>query len=308
MNWLKNLVRPKLLDLVGANREGPDDPWRRCPRCGQMLFHRDVEKNLNVCQHCDHHMRMGAVERLTMLFDEGTGQVIEMADDMAIDPLKFRDRRKYADRLKEAGARTGAAEAVTVGHGRMGGTGVVIAVLDFEFMDGTMGMAVGEGLIAAARLSVLQDVPLIVVSSSGGARVQEGIFALMQMPRTAIAVDHVRQAGLPYIVVLADPTTGGSSASFAMLGDVAIAEPGAVIGFAGPRVTEQTMLDVAADGAQPAETLADHGMVDMVVHRHDLRKTLVRIVRLLRDRTPTAEVVALPGAANDAAEEGQAAG
>ncbi|MCH8212898.1 MAG: acetyl-CoA carboxylase carboxyltransferase subunit beta [Proteobacteria bacterium] len=287
MNWLKDFVRPKLRELVGGPKDIPEDLWDKCPKCSQMIFHRDREKNLGVCQHCGHHMRLGAKRRLEMLFDDGAYQTIE-SDSPVTDPLKFRDRRKYAERLKEARTRTGADDALTVAHGKMGGIDVVIAALDFAFMGGSMGVAVGEGMLAAARLAVARNAPLIVVTSSGGARMQEGILSLMQMARTTIAVSEVREAGLPYIVVLTDPTTGGVSASFAMLGDIAIAESGALIGFAGARVIEQTIRETLPEGFQKAEFLLEHGMVDMVVRRHELRDTLIRIVGLLGNRVPAA--------------------
>jgi acetyl-CoA carboxylase carboxyl transferase subunit beta len=298
MNWLKNFVRPKLQQLVGGGKEIPENLWNKCPECSQMIFHRDMEKNLHVCQHCGYHMRLSAKLRLDMLFDNAEYQTIEIAETID-DPLNFRDRRKYAERLKEARDRTGEDDALMVAHGSMGGL-VVVAALDFGFMGGSMGVAVGEGLLTAARLAVVQDAPLIVVPSSGGARMQEGIHSLMQLPRTTIAVQDVRDAGLPYVVVLADPTTGGVSASFAMLGDIAIAEPGAVIGFAGARVIEQTIRETLPEGFQRSEYLFEHGMVDMVVHRADLRDTLIRVLSLLRNRAPAAQVLPMPDAPADA--------
>jgi len=292
MNWLKNIVRPKLKQLVGGQKDIPDNLWHKCPSCEEMIFHRDLEKNFRVCPHCGHHLRLGSAERLKMLFDNGEYQSIDLPEASA-DPLKFRDRRKYSDRLKEAQAKTGLKDALTVAHGRMGGLNVVIAALDFAFMGGSMGVGVGEGLVTAARLAVVQNAPLIVVPSSGGARMQEGILSLMQMARTTIAVEEVKDAGLPYIVVLTDPTTGGVSASFAMLGDVAIAETGAVIGFAGARVIEQTIREKLPEGFQRAEYLLDHGMVDMVVRRQDLRDTLVRVIGLLINTGPAGDVLAL---------------
>ena len=280
MNWLKNFVRPKLRQLVGKPKDVPDDLWHKCPACGQMIFHRELEKNLRVCQHCGHHMRLSALERFAMLFDERAYQTIEVKSQ-AHDPLKFRDQKKYADRLKEAQGKTGRDDALAVAHGRIGGSLAVAAALDFGFMGGSMGIAVGEGLLAAAKLAKEKRAPLIAITSSGGARMQEGIFSLMQMVRTTIAVEDLGAARVPYIVVLADPTTGGVSASFAMLGDIAIAEPGAIIGFAGARVIEQTIREKLPEGFQRAEYLLDHGMVDMVVHRHDLRATLAKLLRLL---------------------------
>ena len=295
MNWLKNFVRPKLRELVGGQKEIPENLWNKCPKCEEMIFHRDLEKNLQVCQHCGHHLRIGAAKRLEMLFDDGEYQPIELENPL-IDPLKFRDVKKYSDRLKDAQGKTGANDALIVAHGKMGSLAVVVAAFDFGFMGGSMGTAVGEGLLAASRLAVVQDAPLIVVPSSGGARMQEGILSLMQMPRTTIAVEEIREAGLPYIVVLSDPTTGGVSASFAMLGDIAIAETGAIIGFAGARVIEQTIREKLPEGFQRAEYLLEHGIVDMVVHRQELRDALIRILTLLRNPRPPAEVVALPAA------------
>ncbi len=280
MNWLTNFVRPKLRELVRGQKEIPDDLWRKSRGCEEMIFHRDLEKNLSVCQHCGHHMRIGATKRLAMLFDDGAYETVEVESSPA-DPLKFRDQKKYTDRLKEARSKTDAPDALTVAHGKLDGMEVVIAVLDFDFMGGSMGIAVGDGMLSATRLAVSKKAPLIVVSSSGGARMQEGVLSLMQLPRTTIAVEQVKEAHLPYIVVLADPTTGGVSASFAMLGDIAIAEEGAVIGFAGPRVIEQTIGEKLPDGFQRAEYLLDHGMVDMVVTRHQLRDTLIGVVTLL---------------------------
>jgi len=292
MNWLSNYVRPKIRALV-APREVPENLWHKCPSCEAMIFHRELEENLNVCQHCGHHMRLDPGKRLSMMFDGGEYQTVELPKTPA-DPLKFRDTKRYTDRLKEAQAKAERADAIVVAFGKMGGMDVVIAAFDFRFMGGSMGIAVGEGLVSAAKLAVLQEAPLIVVPASGGARMQEGILSLMQMPRTVIAVEMVKEAGLPYIVVLTDPTTGGVTASFAMLGDIQIAEKGAQIGFAGARVIEDTIRETLPEGFQRSEYLLEHGMVDMVVHRKDLRDTLVRMLGLLRHRGPSAEVVMLP--------------
>ena len=302
MNWISNFVRPKIRALV--TREVPENLWRKCPACAQMIFHRELEANQRVCPHCGHHMRIGAKRRLEMLFDEGEFSTIELPETPT-DPLRFRDRKRYGERLKEAQGKAKQKEAILVAHGKMDGMSAVIAAFDFSFMGGSMGMAVGEGLLAAARLAVLQEAPLITVPASGGARMQEGILSLMQMPRTVIAVEQVREAGLPYIVVLADPTTGGVSASFAMLGDIALAEPGAIVGFAGQRVIEETIREKLPEGFQRAEYLLEHGMIDMVVHRRELRETLIRLLKLLRNRTPAAEVVTLPHVETDAS-HGQA--
>ncbi|MBF0327005.1 MAG: acetyl-CoA carboxylase carboxyltransferase subunit beta [Alphaproteobacteria bacterium] len=292
MNWLTNYVRPKLQALVRP-KEVPDNLWHKCPGCGHMIFHRDLEKALNVCGHCGHHMRLSVKKRLEMLFDEGRYTRIELPK-IIDDPLKFRDQKRYSDRLKETRAKTGEHDAIVVAHGKMGGLGVVIAAFNFDFQGGSMGVAVGEGIVAAAELAVLQDAPLIVIPASGGARMQEGILSLMQMARTTVAVDKVKEKRLPYIVLLTDPTTGGVSASFAMLGDIAISEPGAVIGFAGARVIENTIREKLPEGFQRAEYLLDKGMVDMVVPRRDLRATLVRVLSLLKNRAPAGDLVTLP--------------
>jgi acetyl-CoA carboxylase carboxyl transferase subunit beta len=305
MNWLKNWVRPKLRELVGQ-KEIPENLWHKCPKCEQMIFHRDLAANLRVCPHCGHHMRLTVAERLKMLFDDGAYQTIELPEAVS-DPLRFRDSKRYAERLRDARSKNGARDALSVAHGKMGGMNVVVAAFNFDFMGGSMGIAVGEGLLAAARLAVVQDAPLIVVPASGGARMQEGILSLMQMVRTTLAVEDMREAGLPYIVVLTDPTTGGVSASFAMLGDITVAEPGAVIGFAGARVIEQTIRAKLPEGFQRAEYLYDHGMVDMVVNRHELRAALIRIIDLLRNRRPPGELVTLADAEEAATAEAKPA-
>jgi acetyl-CoA carboxylase carboxyl transferase subunit beta len=295
MNWLTNFVRPKIRALVQKS-DVPDNLWDKCAGCGKMLFHRELQANLMVCQHCGHHMRLSAKRRLELLFDNGEYHTIELPA-ISRDPLKFRDLKRYGDRLKEAQARTGVDDAVLVAHGKLGGRDVVVFALNFEFMGGSMGVAVGEGILSAARLAALQEAPLIGVCASGGARMQEGILSLMQMPRTTIAINLVKEAGQPFISVLTDPTTGGVTASFAMLGDIALAEPGAVIGFAGARVIEETIREKLPEGFQRSEYLRDHGMVDIVVHRKDMRDTLIRVLDLLCRRGPEAEVVSLPGAA-----------
>ncbi|MFM7345207.1 MAG: acetyl-CoA carboxylase, carboxyltransferase subunit beta [Tagaea sp.] len=292
MSWLTNFVRPKIRALV-RKTEVPDNLWDTCPACGKMIFHRDLEANQRVCTHCGHHMRLPAKRRLETLFDDGAYARIELPKTIQ-DPLKFRDQKKYADRLKAARDKTGEQDAILVAHGRIGGVAAVIAAFDFEFQGGSMGVAVGEALIAAARLAVLQQAALIVVPASGGARMQEGILSLMQLPRTVIAAEEVKEAGLPYLVLLTDPTTGGVSASFAMLGDIAIAEPGATVGFAGARVIEETIREKLPPGFQKAEYLLDHGMVDMVVHRHELRAAIGKLLKLLTEPRASADVVALP--------------
>ena len=279
MNWLTNYVRPKIRALV-ARKDVPDNLWHKCPNCEAMLFHRDLEENLSVCQHCGFHMRLDAPKRLSTLFDDGAYQTIELPKTL-IDPLKFRDQKRYTDRLKEAQGKIGRPDAIVIGHGTMGGLPTVVAAFDFGFMGGSMGIAVGEGLLAAAKAAVARRAPLVVVPASGGARMQEGILSLMQMPRTTIAVEMVKEAGLPYVVVLTDPTYGGVSASYAMLGDVQVAEPGAQIGFAGARVIAGAIREKLPEGFQRAEYLLKNGMLDMVVHRHELRETLSRLLHLL---------------------------
>ncbi len=287
MSWLTEYVRPKIRTLLGQRPDVPDNLWSQCPSCEQMVFTKELEKNQRVCPHCGHHMRGTALERLDWTFDEGTATRIELPRAPA-DPLTFRDQKRYAERLREARAKTGLEDAIVVAHGTIGGARAVVAAMEFSFMGGSMGAAVGEGLVAAARLAVLQEAPLVVFTASGGARMQEGAVSLMQMPRTTIAAMMLREARLPFIVVLTDPTTGGVTASFAMLGDIQIAEPGALIGFAGARVIEQTVRETLPEGFQRAEYLHEHGIVDMVVRRTEMRETLGRLIALLAPHVPAA--------------------
>ena len=281
MSWLAEYVRPKIRTLLGR-REVPDNLWVQCPGCQQMLFGKDLERNLKVCTGCGFHMRTTAAERLAYTLDADPGVTRIELPRVPADPLRFRDSKRYADRLKEARDRTGLDDAILVAHGTIGGHRAVVAAQAYEFMAGSMGAAVGEAIVAAARLAVLQQAPLILFTASGGARMQEGAISLMQMPRTTIAVRLVKDAGLPVITVLTDPTTGGVTASFAMLGDLQIAEPGAMIGFAGPRVIEQTVRETLPDGYQRSEYLLAHGILDMVVPRTEMRDTLARLIGLLR--------------------------
>ncbi len=290
MSWLDRFARPKVRGLFRKD-DIPHDLWEKCPNCEQMIFYRELENNQRVCPHCDHHLRLDARKRLSYLFDDGEFQTIELPE-VANDPLRFRDRKRYADRLKDARSDANQ-DAVIVAHGSIGGNPVVVAAFDFAFLGGSMGVAVGEALLSGARLAVLQDSSFIVVPASGGARMQEGTLSLMQMARTTIAVDELKEAHLPYIVVLTHPTTGGVTASFAMLGDIAIAEPGAVIGFAGARVIEDTIREKLPEGFQRSEHLLEHGMIDMVVRRHDLRDTLATTISLLRNTGAPAQVVEL---------------
>lgn len=250
-----------------------------------MIFAKDLHKAMNVCPHCGHHMRALVNDRLAWTFDENGYTRIELPKAPA-DPLGFRDQKRYVDRLREQRAKTHLDEALVVAHGTITGHKAVVAVMAYEFMAGTMGAALGEGVVAAARLAVLQQAPLVIFTASGGARMQEGMISLMQMPRTTIALQMVKEAGLAYIVVMTNPTTGGVTASFAMLGDIQIAEPNALIGFAGPRVIEQTVRETLPDGFQRSEFLREHGMLDMVVPRPGLRETLGRVIGLLGRQEP----------------------
>ena len=282
MNWLTNFARPKLKAIFGR-RDTPENLWKKCKNCGDMIFHRDIVAAQHVCPNCNYHMKVGPQERFESLFDDGKYEDLTLPD-VATDPLKFRDEKKYTDRLREARNKTGQKDAVKAAIGKIEGRSAVICVQNFAFMGGSLGMAAGEALISAAETAVDRGLPLIVFTAAGGARMQEGILSLMQMPRTTIAVQMLQEANLPYIVVLTDPTTGGVTASYAMLGDIQIAEPGALIGFAGPRVIEQTIRETLPDEFQRSEYLLDHGMVDMVVHRHDLKETLARLVGLLIEK------------------------
>lgn len=279
MNWINNVVRPKIQGIL-RKREMPDNLWVKCPETGQMVYYKDLEANQFVVPGSNYHMRMSAEQRFTALFDDGQYETVAVPE-VAPDPLKFRDERRYTDRLKDARTKTGMTDAVLVGTGTLDGLGVVAAAQDFGFMGGSLGRAAGEAVIVAMRKAKERKSPFIMFAASGGARMQEGILSLMQMPRTTVAVQELRDACLPYIVVLTHPTTGGVTASYAMLGDVHIAEPGALIGFAGPRVIEQTIREKLPEGFQRSEYLFEHGMVDMVIHRHELRDTLSRICRLL---------------------------
>jgi acetyl-CoA carboxylase carboxyl transferase subunit beta len=284
MNWINNYVRPRI-NSIFSRRETPDNLWTKCDECGTMLFHREVSDNLNVCTNCGHHMPISPRERFQTLFDGGIFTEIKVPAPTP-DPLHFRDQKKYPDRLKAAQKQTDETEAMLVATGEIGRTPIVAAGQDFSFMAGSMGMYVGNAIIAAAEEAVRLKRPLILFSAAGGARMQEGILSLMQMPRTTVAVQMLKEAGLPYIVVLTHPTTGGVTASYAMLGDVHIAEPNALICFAGPRVIEQTIREKLPEGFQRAEYLLDHGMLDRVTPRTELRDELINITRMLLGLTP----------------------
>jgi acetyl-CoA carboxylase carboxyl transferase subunit beta len=281
MNWLTNYVRPKLHGLVGE-KDLPDNLWEKCPSCGGMIYRRELEQNDFVCTLCGHCLRLSAKKRLDMLFDDGVYTPIELPD-VKENPLKFADLKDYGDRLSDARKKTRLDEAILVACGDLGGRPVVAGAFDFSFMGGSMGSAVGEAILAAADLALLQEAPLILFPASGGARMQEGILSLMQMARTTMAVSKLKAKKLPYLVVLTDPTTGGVTASFAMLGDVTLAEPGAVIGFAGTRVIEQTIRSTLPEGFQKAEYVQAHGMIDMVVERKKIRPTLIQLLSLMTE-------------------------
>jgi acetyl-CoA carboxylase carboxyl transferase subunit beta len=278
MNWISNVVRPKIRSFL--RRDTPENLWIKCPESGQLVFHKDVEANQFVIPGSGFHMRMAPVARLKSMFDDGAYEDISLPE-VPLDPLKFRDEKRYVDRLKDARTKTGSPDAVKIAVGKIEGQALTIGVQDFEFMGGSLGMAAGEAVIRGLETALDRRTPFVMFAASGGARMQEGMFSLMQMPRTTVALQRLRAARLPYIVVLTNPTTGGVTASYAMLGDVHIAEPGALVGFAGPRVIEQTIREKLPEGFQRAEYLKAHGMVDMVVHRLELKATIARLCRVL---------------------------
>ncbi|MCH2249816.1 MAG: acetyl-CoA carboxylase, carboxyltransferase subunit beta [Cognatishimia sp.] len=284
MNWITNYVRPTI-NSIFSRREVPENLWSKCDNCGTMLFHRELKDNLNVCTNCDHHMAITPRDRFTALFDGGIFTEVEVPEPVA-DPLTFKDQKKYPDRMKAAQKKTGERDAMLVAEGEIGRTPIVAAGQDFSFMGGSMGMYVGNAIIAGVERAVATKRPFILFSAAGGARMQEGILSLMQMPRTTVALQMLKEAGLPYIVVLTHPTTGGVTASYAMLGDVQIAEPNALIGFAGARVIEQTIREKLPEGFQRAEYLLDHGMLDRVTKRTEMRDELITIVRMLMGLSP----------------------
>ncbi len=284
-NWIENVVRPKIRSLWTKRSEAPQNLWVKCPETGEMVFHKDLEANQFVFPNSGYHQRIDARTRLRLLFDDAQFDTLPLPT-VPVDPLRFRDERRYTERLKAAKAKTGMDDAVMLGTGTVEGVPLVAAVQDFDFMGGSLGMAAAEAIIVGAETAVERHHPYVLFAGSGGARMQEGILSLMQLPRTTIAVDMVKDAGLPYLVVLTNPTTGGVTASYAMLGDVHLAEPGALIGFAGPRVIEQTIREKLPEGFQRSEYLLAHGMVDSVVHRHRLRETIARLCRLMMKQPP----------------------
>ena len=306
MNWITNYVRPRINSLF-SRRDVPENLWTKCPECGTMLFHRELADNLQVCTNCGHHLPITPRDRFAALFDNGIFKEVPVPEPIT-DPLQFRDQKKYPERLKAAQKSTGEKEAMLVAEGEMGRTPIVAAAQDFSFMAGSMGMYVGNAIVAAAERAVALKRPLVLFSAAGGARMQEGILSLMQMPRTTVAVEMLKEAGLPYIVVLTHPTTGGVTASYAMLGDVQIAEPNALICFAGPRVIEQTIREKLPEGFQRAEYLLEHGMLDRVTKRGDLREELITILRMMMRQPPAVkgELAAATPAALPAAEPAKA--
>lgn len=290
MNWLSDFVRPKIKKIT--TKEIADNLWTKCPQCGHMLFTKELEKNNFVCSACDHHLRFPVLKRFAMLFDNAEYKLISLPQ-LKEDPLNFKDSKKYSDRLRSYRKATGSQDAIKIAQGEIGGISCVVAAFDFGFMGGSMGTVVGEGIVKAAELATKGNYPLITISASGGARMQEGILSLMQMARTTAAVNLVKEKGLPFISILTDPTTGGVSASFAMLGDIHIAEKGCVIGFAGARVIEQTIREKLPIGFQRAEYLREHGMVDIVVHRQEMRDTLVRVISILTHQKPQVKTLAI---------------
>jgi acetyl-CoA carboxylase carboxyl transferase subunit beta len=293
MNWISNVVPPKIRSLL--RRDTPENLWVKCPESGQLVFHKDLEANLMVVPGSGYHMRISPKARLASLFDDGDYEEA-VTPETPTDPLRFRDIKRYADRLRENRARAGTVDAITVAFGKLERQDVTVAVQDFGFQGGSLGLSAGEAIVTGMAMAVERRTPFVIFTTSGGARMQEGMFALMQMPRTTVAVRRLREAKLPYIVVLTNPTTGGVTASYGMLGDVHIAEPGAVIGFAGARVIEQTIRERLPEGFQRAEYQRAHGMVDMVVPRPQQRETLAQLLRLL-SRTP-AHAVAQPSGAS----------
>jgi len=278
MNWLTEIVRPKIKKTTP--KEIADNLWVRCPNCNQMLFSKELKESHYVCTSCGHHLRLYVEKRLKMLFDNEEYTLVKLPV-IQDDPLKFKDIQRYADRLKNNRRKTGCQDAIQVAQGKIGNIDCVLAAMDFSFMGGSMGIAVGEGIVEGAHLALASHSPFITVAASGGARMQEGMLSLMQMARTTAAINELKEARIPYISILTDPTTGGVSASFAMLGDVNIAEKGCLIGFAGQRVIEQTIHEKLPEGFQRAEYLLEHGMVDMVVDREHMKEKLVKVLSLL---------------------------
>ena len=280
MSWITDYVKPQLNKLFGTQDQTPENVWIKCPDTNMIIHTRELENNLYISPHSDHHFAVPIKARLKMFFDGQEYETIQ-TPSLQNDPLEFKDTKSYKDRLKASRAKTQEEDAICVGYGRINNQPTVIAAFNFQFMGGSMGSAVGEGIVKAAELAVEKNAGLMIIPASGGARMQEGILSLMQMARTTIAINRLKKAKLPYIVLLTNPTTGGVSASFAMIGDIHIAEPKAIIGFAGKRVIEQTVKEQLPEGFQTAEYLYEHGMVDMVVHRKELKKEVGKCLELL---------------------------
>ena len=277
MNWLTNFVKPKLSALV-KRKDVPENLWQNCPSCGNMIHHKDLKENLRVCNTCNHHFRMSADDRIELLFSKDETQEIEL-DKISDDPLNFSDKKKYKDRLKEYRKKTKREDAFILLHTKIGQSEIICGLMNFSFMGGSMGRAVGGAIVKGAKTALEKKCPFVIFTSSGGARMQEGIISLMQMPRTVAAVELLNENKIPYIVVLTEPTTGGVTASFAMLGDITIAEQGSTIGFAGKRVIQDTIREELPIDFQKAEYLKEHGMVDIVCHRRDLKNNLENVIK-----------------------------
>ncbi len=300
MNWINNIVRPKIRSFLNK-REVADNLWVKCPQSGEMIFHRDLEANQWVVPNSGYHMKIKSSERLKNFFDNGEYEEIELPK-VAQDPLKFRDLKRYSDRLKEHRNKTGLYDAIVLARGKLSGQEIIVAVQDFDFIGGSLSIAAGAAIVKGINQAIENKLPFIIFTASGGARMQEGILSLMQLPKTTVAVKRLKEAGLPYIVVLTNPTTGGVTASYAMLGDVHIAEPGAQIGFAGARVIEQTIREKLPEGFQRSEYLLEHGMVDMVVHRHNLPKVIGSLVLMFMKKPPIStskEIIPIKEGEND---------
>jgi acetyl-CoA carboxylase carboxyl transferase subunit beta len=302
MNWIANFVRPRIKSWISTRtNETPENLWKKCPSCGEMIFHRDLGLAQNVCPQCGYHLRVDATDRFAAIFDAGSYEELE-EPEVAPDPLKFRGGdRRYAEELRAARSKSGHADALSAARGTMDGMPVMVAVQPFAFLGGSLGMGVGESLVQAMGTAVSEKRPFVLFVSSGGARMQEGIMSLMQLPRVTIAVDMLNEARLPYIVILTDPTFGGVSASYAMLGDIQIAEPGARIGFAGQRVTQGQIREQYPEGFQRAEWLLAHGMLDMVVPRHDMRETISSLLHMMMKKQRPRQALATPGVLNGVA-------
>ncbi|MFZ1814832.1 MAG: acetyl-CoA carboxylase, carboxyltransferase subunit beta [Rhizobiaceae bacterium] len=305
MNWITSFVRPKIGNLLNR-KQMPENLWVKCPQTGEMVFHKDLEANMGVIPNSGYHMRITATERLGYFFDKSEYVLIE-APSVTPDPLKFRDKSRYSDKIKEHRRNTGMDDSVLAARGKVNGIEMVAVVHDMRFIGGSLGMAAGEMIIKGMMTAASDGLPLVLFAASGGARMQEGILSLMQLPRTTVAVEMMKEAGVPYIVVLTNPTTGGVSASYAMLGDIHIAEPGAVIGFAGRRVIEQTIREKLPEDFQTAEYLEEHGMIDIVVPRKELKSTITRIVGLLTKRAVEPILLGYEGDKSQAAPSAESA-